>query len=360
MPTRRASGPSMGRDAGASDDRSLWKLRALTAGSLVLLSFVAVAAYSSSARTLEPVTRPVEANWVSVERSRPELESMVTVEVSRDITPPLFVAVSGGFVTDVFIEAGEELHPGSSLLAIDGRTLIGYGSEKPLVRDLRQGDRGDDVTVVQELLRAAGHRETPPDGRFDRDTALQVDRLRQASGWPDGQVFPRDMAVWLPEVPYVVGSVNTVRGARPPATHEPLVAGLPRVTDVRISPALPGGSVGELRFAQGRLPLRSGTVDPDELSRLLGTGPNSGTLDATAATRPASELWLLPATSIVTDISGQPCAIVRRVGSGEREAIALEVMGGESGVVFVQPGTRDDVEVLANPSQVSSEVATCE
>jgi len=47
---------------------------------------------------------------------------------------------------------------------------------------LRVADRGSDVQAAQHLLRAAGHTEVVPDGRFDRRTADAVRRFQKANG----------------------------------------------------------------------------------------------------------------------------------------------------------------------------------
>jgi N-acetylmuramoyl-L-alanine amidase/Putative peptidoglycan binding domain len=47
---------------------------------------------------------------------------------------------------------------------------------------LRVTDRGSDVQAAQHLLRAAGHTEVVPDGRFGRRTAEAVRRFQQVNG----------------------------------------------------------------------------------------------------------------------------------------------------------------------------------
>ena len=67
----------------------------------------------------------------------------------------------------------------AALLRTDGTSAKAGTEAWPL---LRVADRGADVQAAQHLLRAAGHTEVVPDGRFDRRTVDAVRRFQRVNG----------------------------------------------------------------------------------------------------------------------------------------------------------------------------------
>jgi N-acetylmuramoyl-L-alanine amidase/Putative peptidoglycan binding domain len=101
---------------------------------------------------------------------------------------------------------------------------------------LRVADRGADVQAAQHLLRAAGHTEVVPDGRFDRRTADAVRRFQKANGTEEvnGMIGGESWPLLVAPATTAVSGRETVRallvlGSLDPSGLDPSVLGPSRV-----------------------------------------------------------------------------------------------------------------------------------
>lgn len=78
-------------------------------------------------------------------------------------------------VTRAVLQPGAELEPGDLVAVVSGRPRILIPAGIPLFRDLRRGDRGDDVAALQRFLAELDHYDGRDHGRFDwaTETALR-------------------------------------------------------------------------------------------------------------------------------------------------------------------------------------------
>lgn len=104
---------------------------------------------------------------------------------------------------------GSMVAPGQALIEVAYRPVIALAGGQPLVRDLRHGDQGRDVEVLQRGLQGAGVMDGDIDGRFGPDTESALRALYESAGYPrpveTGRVvaLASEMAV-VPDGPLVV------------------------------------------------------------------------------------------------------------------------------------------------------------
>jgi peptidoglycan hydrolase-like protein with peptidoglycan-binding domain len=98
------------------------------------------------------------------------------------------VPPSGGglraVVTATPLSAGQGVYPGRVLVEISDRPVIALTGAVPMLRDLRLGDAGADVTRLQEGLRNAGYYASESDGVFGAGTLAALRDLYGAAGYP--------------------------------------------------------------------------------------------------------------------------------------------------------------------------------
>jgi peptidoglycan hydrolase-like protein with peptidoglycan-binding domain len=78
---------------------------------------------------------------------------------------------------------GAELPDGSSALTVGGRPVFVFEGKVPAYRDLRPGDRGDDVRQLEEALQRFQMNPGPVDGLYDRATESAVERWYTSKGY---------------------------------------------------------------------------------------------------------------------------------------------------------------------------------
>ncbi|KHL04256.1 hypothetical protein LK10_06910 [Sinomonas humi] len=84
-------------------------------------------------------------------------------------------------VTSVAKAVGDDVAPGDLLAVVSGRPVLVLQSRVPLYRDLADGDKGPDVTELQEALAALGHPCTAT-GTFDAATQRALSKFYAAAG----------------------------------------------------------------------------------------------------------------------------------------------------------------------------------
>ncbi len=270
-----------------------------------------------------------------------------------------------GTVTEVHITAGTVASNGSSLISVNGRVVFAMTSATPLYRDLKQGDQGTDVTVLEQFL--AFFKLVQAEGRtkLDRDMAQAIKNFNLYTGRGDlGTTFARSTVVWIgtPGAASAAGPIGTLLVkagdllAGPTALYETsaTITGAHAEFDVSDQPELVGARIADLDVTpavQVQLAAKTYTIASSAFAQLTQVGPRPefGSADhawtkLTAATRltvPA-EFQVVPAAAVVTSRTGTTC-VYSPVGVPTRIGIA----GTEPGIVLVATGTDLPEMVLA-------------
>lgn len=288
----------------------------------------------------------------AVERSFTD-ERQVQLQVS---TGPIrsVVAPRAGRLTALTCRSGERLASGAAFAGIDGRAVVALATALPLWRELRAGDRGDDVRALQAELARLGHR-VQPDGVVGRATIRAAHLLRgveDRTAEEATSVSPEDFA-WIPESEALVGECPGLVGA--PIAAGDVLIGLPlSVVAARLTTLPDAAAEGSrvLRLGSLTIPVaRDGTVtDPAALASIssapefvataVGASEDAAipvrwSLDEaiTAVAIPPSAMWNIEAgTACVMPSTGSPVrvtvlgselgqAIVRAEGGRQLEAV---------------------------------------
>jgi peptidoglycan hydrolase-like protein with peptidoglycan-binding domain len=303
-----------------------------------------------------------------------------------------------GVVTAQGLAPGASLVPGAVALRVDGRPVFVIPGSFPLYRDIEPGDDGDDVTALQQGLRAAGLYKGRADGHYGSGTQTAVTAMYRAAGYDppraetsavQGAVQGQDEGAPAPvpggprvlrtEVLVVGGLPATVEslapvGSRISAENPPLVLAAGEVvlrTRVPLAAvgvlvegatatfAADGGEPGQATVAAIS---RDGQAGEAEIVFAVGQGPiTSGAAYTVSVANPANETGsnlLVPITAVVT--RGGVAYVYVQDGAGFVEVRVRVVgqQGGTAAVVATDPAStvlRDGagVRVSAGPTDDS-------
>lgn len=123
-----------------------------------------------------------DVRWGALEQ---RTVSSGTIEWPRTVTVPAATSTSGlrPVVTRRNRAPGQTVRAAQVLVEIAYRPVIVLPGEVPMLRDLRRGDRGPDVTALQAGLEAAGYPVFDEDGQFGASTQRAIESLYQANGY---------------------------------------------------------------------------------------------------------------------------------------------------------------------------------
>lgn len=106
---------------------------------------------------------------------------MASAEAAEGQTVKIPVAQGASVVTALGVNSGETLTSGSVLTWVNGRPVIALRGPFPLYRDLKEGDKGADVTMIQQALRDLGY-DILPGSDFGPYTAACLRDLYKSVG----------------------------------------------------------------------------------------------------------------------------------------------------------------------------------
>lgn len=116
-------------------------------------------------------------------------------------TRDLAFATEDGTVTSVEASPGAPVAAGSVLYRLDLRPVVIAQGDTPAFRALAQGDRGPDVTQLQQLLIDLGHSRAQADGRFSARTTTAVKAWQRSLGVEATGVVGDGDLVFAPVLP---------------------------------------------------------------------------------------------------------------------------------------------------------------
>jgi peptidoglycan hydrolase-like protein with peptidoglycan-binding domain len=96
--------------------------------------------------------------------------------------PTILRASASGVVTRVRITPGMTLAALRRLVGIGGQYVYGIPSSLPFYRDLKEGDKGDDVAALQRALVAAGYHPRRTDGAWTTETTAAFKAFQHDQG----------------------------------------------------------------------------------------------------------------------------------------------------------------------------------
>lgn len=196
---------------------------ALTLGGLAVAGAAAWFIFGGDDTDAAEAPAPVTVRTVTAEE-RDLVDSSTlegTLGYARDISISAPVA---GTVTDL-IDDGEPVQRNSLVVEIDAVPMVAFFGDKPMYRNVRQGDEGDDVAAIERNLAALGyHTTTDSDGDLV-DTGFVVDGVFDAATRDAVERWQADLGV-AETGEVALGSVVMVPGPSSVASTSTAVGGL--------------------------------------------------------------------------------------------------------------------------------------
>jgi peptidoglycan hydrolase-like protein with peptidoglycan-binding domain len=201
---------------------SRWTI-ALILGGLAVAGAVAWFAFGGDGTDAAEAPAPVTVRTATAEQR--DLVDTSTLEgtlgYARDIAISAPVA---GTVTEL-IGDGDPVERNTVVAEIDAVPMVAFFGDKPMYRDVRQGDEGDDVAAIERNLVALGyHATTDSDGDLV-DTGFVVDGLFDAATRDAVKRWQADLGV-AETGEVTLGSVVMVPGPSSAASTWTVVGGL--------------------------------------------------------------------------------------------------------------------------------------
>jgi hypothetical protein len=268
--------------------------------------------------------------------------------------PAVLSPRSGGTVQEVLLSPGSTLGTGTAVAVVDGVTMIGYVSPRPLYRALELGADGADVSIAEDLLVGLGHLAS--DRNRTRVDATLVQAIRRLNKAADRQsdVLDPDLLAWAGTEPFAVAKLLIKAGGQFPGLGEPIAEGPMKLAGMTLAdedgkPLALDDLSGQVLVVQEQdLTFEGASLDqPSEgrLAALLPDGPAQ--LNAVLRLAEPIRLVAVPAGAIVTDHDGGACVV-----STDGRIVAVVVVDGEPGRAYIRPAA-DDAPVpgslIANP-----------
>lgn len=267
-----------------------------------------------------------------------------------------------GTVTALPLSVGQPFNAGSVLVEVDDRPVIFLQSPIPLLRDLRPGDKGEDVARLQEALEPWG--PGTADGSWGTGTTEALKALYKSAGYapPAGNAALSSELVFGPSVEGAILSVKSALGApvespliRATTSPPTVTASVPDATSqllgvdqrVRITGTSIGGEtdgsisqIGGLETGEDGVSRATVVITPDEA---LPAGAVEGKVEIAVSSQidPSSGL-LVPLSAIHSDAHGGNYVVVMLDESETHVDVVVEQTG--AGQALVRP-PNEDLEV---------------
>lgn len=337
----------------------------------------------------EELQVPPEAIWAEPSTGTFEDATAVTVQVTFGAPDEIVSPGWDGIVTSALIEPGEVVAGGQIIALVAESPVVAMATPRPFSRDLRRGDEGPDVQMLQEMLISVGFVPGVVDGKFGSGTGRAVEEWRTVIGTPDPDAgFVLAEVVWLPrEIQSVFSTTLEVGGTAPEAGEVVLVgerqpSGTEVVDDASSRPIndteglslsigdIELGELSEAGISEGQLAQLSAAIATGEIS--TSTTPGSDARDDSAVPKQAdtqeyqgvvrtaepAQSVAVPGSAVIEGQDGTACVYART--DGERPSpMRVTVERGELDTVFLDPETAPSSQVLVNPLEVI-ESASCE
>ncbi|GAA3660231.1 hypothetical protein GCM10022237_20230 [Nocardioides ginsengisoli] len=272
---------------------------------------------------------------------------------------PILDPSRASVVTDRPAPVGRTLGAGAVLTEISDRPVFVLPGQVPMLRDLRDGDQGDDVARLQVALRAAGYGSTDTSGEFGTSSIAALTRLYADHGYELPRVggderagyAARSELVFVPVLPATVvklpyrlgdtvdGAVATLGIGQPIVTATVDAASVPEkgsTVDVAVKGRAQPWTGVVTKVGKRRVP-EGGSAVVDVKVRLEESVPGSYVGSAVRISdrrRPPSGL-LVPIAAVNSTTDGS--LFVRTVKAGRESVVAIKVLETAVGAARVAP-----------------------
>ena len=183
--------------------------------------------------TRDPLIEEPQPIWAPIVRRPQIVEYEAQIGLDWEEGSSILAPAWTGIITAIPISPGLTVEEGTPLIVGDSVLRIGRAQAQPFHRDLRRGDRGPDVYMLNELLVRLGAMEELPDraDRYRSKTVHAVEHFeeqilgaRRANG-----VFRAEWIIWLPTSRMDIGQLLVAVGEEAPPIGSPLATSPPKL-----------------------------------------------------------------------------------------------------------------------------------
>ncbi len=334
----------------------------------VLLAAIVAAALATGACALWlPDRAPSVLGEARVVQSAPASAQQYAGQQQVNLVPTVsgdreLLGNAGGVVTDNW--ANGSLRSGSRTYQVNDRAVVALHTATPLYRDLKTGDRGEDVLALNNELNRLGYSSAAESDTFNWATGQGWRQLMIDNGNAPGDGEEVTMALadtlWIPQdvvdvanwtaqqgtnvtagaaVGVVPGGLTklTIRGGQPSDKDR-------TITVYGVTSTLPAGSVD--------------VTDAETLRQIAATESyqsksaeeRAAGIDATVTLSDPIDTLRVPAAAVFAVDGSSGCIAVDE--AGKATSIPVEIISGELGASLVRPdsgGTDGITQVIVGP-----------
>lgn len=177
-------------------------------------------------------------------------------------------------VTGTPVATGGEVRPGTAVVELNGRPVLALSGAIPLFRDVRPGDSGPDVSMVQEAMRAAGQLiPASENGRFGSASQRATEVLYRDAGYE-----PRYTQRSRDDVDATIEAARSrLAGAQSALSQARSGAGGIPTGDARAAVVAATAELNKVRASEGAvLPAAEAVIVPQLPGVLVRTGASLG------------------------------------------------------------------------------------
>ncbi len=329
---------------------------------LLVVPVLLLAGWWAVARADNPTHAAAPVRPLLVPVTHQDVRAQTTVSVTVGDLPGREASTAATGTVTAAPQPGAVLDNGVVVLRVNDKPVRAFVSTTPPWRALAPGDKGPDVTRLQQYLSALGYDTGRPSETFGAGLRRAVVRFNQDAGLgKDVATFDPATVVWVgPEPLTVAESLVTEGGPLGPGT--PVLRGPARPGAVAVSE--PQGGIATLGDfgAQAQL-----IVGEAKVGYVPGSGSISAPADVAAlraALAPASQgtaqvtatvaqpVATVPASALVQGANGTLCVYE----DPQATPVTVTPVGGGVGALDL-PADFPLSSVLSNPGRVSLDVA---
>ncbi len=253
--------------------------------------------------------------------------------------------------------SADGLASGKGAYKVNDRVVVALNRHTPLYRDLKTGDKGDDVLALNNELSRLGYNSVAGSDTYWWATSDGWRQLMNDNGNPSDGTLALADTMWIPENAVAVDEWTATTGSM--VTGGTAIGKIPgALTKLTVKN---GTAVGQDRTismygVNGILPADSTEITDAEFLRNVSANETfqsmdmqtkKAGLDATVALKEPLQVLRVPAGAVFGIDGSSGCIIVPKSHNASNTPVKVTIVGSELGVSLVQ--TQDaDVSAIAN------------
>lgn len=203
-------------------------------GALTAVLLLGLGAGWAARTVFTPSAVATDAPWALVESRQGSVGSSIMLPVAASWgSNPVGVNYAAGVLTDIQVKPGDQVETSDILYRVNERPIVAASGKIPMFRDITAGDRGRDITQLQDFLIHTKFLATStPTGTVDAPTLAAIKTWQGSLGVAKTGTITRGEIMFLPRLPLIMrqGPDKLVLGAELAGGENLLAANDPQPT----------------------------------------------------------------------------------------------------------------------------------